>query len=294
MSHKPRKRSLSKTPTNDPTSTDRPSANIPIPNSPNADPSHGLSHLSLRICQCVQEKVFTTYEEVAEALVREELLVLTESGTPFPDITPPTKKVKRQELEDPIAQILKVKPKVEVDVSRHASTRDSAQEAYIKKLKRRVYDSLHVLKAMNIISRERSCSKSIKWEGLPSTTILDFERLSKEKEDMADIVKNKRERLMELLKRQVMRRNLRQRNTSTKTQSKSSAKDSSSQGDIQSVDKQSSPDVQCPLPFVVLTTSQKACLNFTLDKERTDVRINMNGHEYLMMDDETVLSSLEM
>ena len=148
---------------------------------------------------------------------------------------------------------------------------------------------------MNIVTRERSCSENIKWEGFPSTTpILEYGRLKKEHSDIGEAVEKKRERLMELIQRQIMRRNLRQRNNTKTTSSVGSS--SLQEGGVKptSIHEASSSDVQFPLPFVVLTTSQKAHLNITLDEERTDVRINMNGHDFLLTDDEMVLSSLEM
>lgn len=43
-----------------------------------------------------------------------------------------------------------------------------------KNIRRRVYDALNVLMAMDIISKEK---KEIQWKGLPSTSVEDIEQL---------------------------------------------------------------------------------------------------------------------
>jgi len=43
-----------------------------------------------------------------------------------------------------------------------------------KNIRRRVYDALNVLKAMDIISKDK---KEIQWKGLPKTSMNDIEEL---------------------------------------------------------------------------------------------------------------------
>jgi transcription factor Dp-1 len=78
----------------------------------------GLRHFSMKVCQKVEEKHVTSYNEVADELVRE-----------FVTMRP----------------------------------NDSAYDE--KNIRRRVYDALNVLMAMDIISKER---KEIRWKGLPN------------------------------------------------------------------------------------------------------------------------------
>ena len=90
--------------------------------------SKGLRHFSMRVCQKVEEKMNTTYNEVADELVKEYTQVKKEPG----------------------------------------------QKTYDEKnIRRRVYDALNVLMAMDIISKEK---KNIFWKGLPgcSTLLLCF------------------------------------------------------------------------------------------------------------------------
>ena len=47
-----------------------------------------------------------------------------------------------------------------------------------KNIRRRVYDALNVLMAMDIISKDK---KEIQWKGLPRTSINDIEELYQQK-----------------------------------------------------------------------------------------------------------------
>uniref|UniRef100_A0A8C5MRJ3 Transcription factor n=1 Tax=Leptobrachium leishanense TaxID=445787 RepID=A0A8C5MRJ3_9ANUR len=90
----------------------------------------GLRHFSMKVCEKVQTKGTTSYNEVADELVAE----FTSSAG-------------------------------------HLAT-DSAYDQ--KNIRRRVYDALNVLMAMNIISKEK---KEIKWIGLPSNSVQECENL---------------------------------------------------------------------------------------------------------------------
>jgi hypothetical protein len=56
-----------------------------------------------------------------------------------------------------------------------SSLYDKMQQQYDEKnIRRRVYDALNVLMAMDIISKDK---KEIQWKGLPQTSISDVEKL---------------------------------------------------------------------------------------------------------------------
>lgn len=80
-----------------------------------------MRHFALKVCEKVKEKGVTTYNEVADELVAEEL---------------------------------------------HMNSIDSAN-CDQKNIRRRVYDALNVLMAMEIISKDK---KEIRWIGLPSNS----------------------------------------------------------------------------------------------------------------------------
>ncbi|KRY93697.1 Transcription factor Dp-1, partial [Trichinella pseudospiralis] len=75
----------------------------------------------------------------------------------------------------------------------------SSQEQQIydqKNIRRRVYDALNVLMAMNIISKEK---KEIRWIGLPTSSLQECKRLEDEKARRAERIRDKREELYELM-----------------------------------------------------------------------------------------------
>merc|ERR1712029_1205775 len=84
----------------------------------------GLRRFSMKVCEKVQAKGSTSYNEVADELVNE--------------------------LTDP------------------RCTSPTDQQYDQKNIRRRVYDALNVLMAMNIISKEK---KEIRWLGLPTNSI---------------------------------------------------------------------------------------------------------------------------
>ena len=95
----------------------------------------GLRHFSMKVCEKVESKQRTTYNEVADELVAE--------------------------------------------FSKPDDPRFCADQAYDEKnIRRRVYDALNVLMAMNIITKEK---KEIMWKGLPATSESDVEHLREEK-----------------------------------------------------------------------------------------------------------------
>nr|XP_020826660.1 transcription factor Dp-2 isoform X8 [Phascolarctos cinereus] len=91
----------------------------------------GLRHFSMKVCEKVQRKGTTSYNEVADELVSE----FTNSNN-------------------------------------HLATDSQAYDQ--KNIRRRVYDALNVLMAMNIISKEK---KEIKWIGLPTNSAQECQNL---------------------------------------------------------------------------------------------------------------------
>ena len=65
-----------------------------------------------------------------------------------------------------------------------------------KNIRRRVYDALNVLMAMNIISKEK---KEIKWLGLPTNSLQECLNLVNEKKQRIDRVKQKTKQLQEII-----------------------------------------------------------------------------------------------
>ncbi|KZV57864.1 transcription factor-like protein DPB [Dorcoceras hygrometricum] len=78
-----------------------------------------------------------------------------------------------------------------------------------KNIRRRVYDALNVLMAMDIISKDK---KEIQWRGLPRTSLIDVEELKNERLGFRNRTGKKAAYLAELEEQYVGLQNLIQRN----------------------------------------------------------------------------------
>jgi len=138
-----------------------------------------------------------------------------------------------------------------------------------KNIRRRVYDALNVLMAMDIIQKDK---KAISWRGLPTSAHADLEMLSREREFRAQQIAQKREQLRELLIQQVCFRNLMSHN------------------------QQRPPDAAertIPLPFIVVNTHSSAVIQCNMSRELTDVAFEFS-QPFEINDDNTILKRLEM
>ncbi|WZY79963.1 hypothetical protein YC2023_026347 [Brassica napus] len=125
----------------------------------------GLRQFSLKVCEKVESKGRTTYNEVADELVAEFAL-------PNNDDTSP----------------------------------DQYDE---KNIRRRVYDALNVLMAMDIVSKYQ---KEILWRGLPRSSLSDIEELKAERLSLRSRIEKKTEYSQELEEQYVGLQNLIRRN----------------------------------------------------------------------------------
>jgi transcription factor Dp-1 len=182
----------------------------------------GLRHFSMKVFRKVEEKGNTTYNEVADELVRE--VIAERGGGKFDE----------------------------------------------KNIRRRVYDALNVLMAMDIISKDK---KDIRWKGLPSNVHHDLDMLQREGQFRRAEVERKRESLRELLVQQVCFRNLVQHNQARET----------------------APSVEekIPLPFIVVNTHSSAVIQCEMSPDRTDVMFDFSM-PFEINDDNTILKRLGM
>ncbi|GAX29124.1 transcription factor Dp-2 [Fistulifera solaris] len=139
-----------------------------------------------------------------------------------------------------------------------------------KNIRRRVYDALNVLMAMDIIVKDR---KDITWKGLPTSTAQDAEGMRRELAYRQQQIQKKRDALAELLVQQVCFRNLAQHNQKRVESSK--------------------PDNKIPLPFIVVNTSSSAVIQCNMSKDLTDVMFDFNM-PFEINDDNTILKRLGM
>lgn len=139
-----------------------------------------------------------------------------------------------------------------------------------KNIRRRVYDALNVLMAMDIIVKDK---KSITWKGLPTSASQDLEMLSREKEFRLQEVIRKRQALQELLIQQVCFRNLVEHNHSEGPPSERNTK--------------------IPLPFIVVNTHSSAVIQCNMSRDLTDVMFDFSA-PFEINDDNTILKRLGM
>jgi len=192
------------------------------------------------VCQKVEEKGTTTYNEVADELVK--------------------KVVAERHQEDPNGSFDQ------------------------KNIRRRVYDALNVLMAMDIISKQK---KEITWKGLPTAAKHDMDSMTKEIEYRQHQIAQKKEALKDLLTQQVCFRNLVQRNQQReKTSSSVSQQHSQSQS-------RGTPEEMIPLPFIVVNTNQSAVIQCDMSRDRTNVMFDFSL-PFEINDDNTILKKMHM
>jgi len=169
----------------------------------------GLRHFSMKVCEKVQAKGSTSYNEVADELVAE--------------------------LTDP------------------RCTSPTDQQYDQKNIRRRVYDALNVLMAMNIISKEK---KEIRWLGLPTNSVQEANNLELDKAKRMERIKAKTQQLQDLILQQIAFKNLVERNKEReKVEGGPPA-----------------PNSAIQLPFIIVNTSKNT---------EIDCRISDNKDEYL-------------
>jgi hypothetical protein len=125
----------------------------------------------MKVCEKVEQKGVTTYNEVADELVHEV------SATIF--------------LPNNVhAKFLPFLPQETFGNTSVSASYDQ------KNIRRRVYDALNVLMAMNIISKEK---KEIRWIGLPTNSVRECMELEKENQLRRERIEEKQQQLRDLI-----------------------------------------------------------------------------------------------
>jgi hypothetical protein len=219
----------------------------------------GLRHFSLKVCEKVEEKGTTTYNEVADELVKEFMSQRNAAAHAAND-----------DSEEDSSMVGGSSSK------KGSSGKNGTFDE--KNIRRRVYDALNVLMAMDIIYKEK---KEIRWNGLPSNINNDVESLQREKIRRLKDVQQKRDCLKELLLRHVCYSNLVQRNKEQRDQPQdSSTTDGNSNRKI-------------PVPFIVVNTSNTTVVQCEMGPDRTDVFFNFSK-PFEINDDKEILKRMGM
>lgn len=185
--------------------------------------SKGLRHLSLRVCQKVEQKGRTTYGEVADELVSE---ILGETG-------------------------------------------EDDQSFDEKNIRRRVYDALNVLLAMDMIMKDK---KEISWVGLPSHTQIGLDAIRVKKADKLECIKRKRERYHELCEQMCAYQRVIRRNT------------------------QSGPvaeEKRIYMPFIVVKTSKQNNIDCEVTEDYQEIFFNFSS-DFEILNDMEILKKMGM
>ncbi|GAV69623.1 E2F_TDP domain-containing protein/DP domain-containing protein [Cephalotus follicularis] len=189
----------------------------------------GLRQFSMKVCEKVESKGRTTYNEVADELVAE--------------------------FADP-----------------SSSVASPDQQQYDEKnIRRRVYDALNVLMAMDIISKDK---KEIQWKGLPRTSLNDIEELKTERHGLRNRTKKKAAYLQELEEQYVGLQNLIQRNEQLY-----------SSGDA--------PSGGVALPFILVQTRPHATVEVEISEDMQLVHFDFNSTPFELHDDNYVLKAMK-
>ncbi|XP_028773823.1 transcription factor-like protein DPB isoform X4 [Neltuma alba] len=189
----------------------------------------GLRQFSMKVCEKVESKGRTTYNEVADELVAE--------------------------FADPSSSI---------------SSPDQ-QQYDEKNIRRRVYDALNVLMAMDIISKDK---KEIQWKGLPRTSLNDIEELKTERLQLRNRIEKKAAYLQELEEQYIGLQNLIQRNE-------------------QLYGSGNAPSGGVSLPFILVQTRPHATVEVEISEDMQLVHFDFNSTPFELHDDNYVLKAMK-
>ncbi|KAJ1406677.1 Winged helix-like DNA-binding domain superfamily [Sesbania bispinosa] len=148
----------------------------------------------------------------------------------------------------------------------------SCQQQYDEKnIRRRVYDALNVLMAMDIISKDK---KEIQWKGLPRTSLNDIEELKTERLGLRNRIEKKAAYLQELEDQFVGLQNLIQRNE-------------------QLYSSGNPPSGGVSLPFILVQTRPHATVEVEISEDMQLVHFDFNSTPFELHDDNYVLKAMK-
>ncbi|XP_059985358.1 transcription factor Dp-1 isoform X8 [Lagenorhynchus albirostris] len=199
--------------------------------SPGKEPVFRPLTLVCRVCEKVQRKGTTSYNEVADELVAEFSAA-----------------------------------------DNHILPNESAYDQ--KNIRRRVYDALNVLMAMNIISKEK---KEIKWIGLPTNSAQECQNLEVERQRRLERIKQKQSQLQELILQQIAFKNLVQRNRQAEQQAS----------------RPPPANSVIHLPFIIVNTSKKTVIDCSISNDKFEYLFNFDN-TFEIHDDIEVLKRMGM
>ncbi|VDK54301.1 unnamed protein product [Anisakis simplex] len=149
---------------------------------------------------------------------------------------------------------------------------DSEKQQYdVKNIRRRVYDALNVLMAMNIIEKEK---KEIRWVGLPTSSFQECRRLEEEKEKRHERIRQKAEQLQELIIQLVAHKSLVERNR-----------------ERERTEGRPAENTVLYLPYIVVNTEKKTMIDCAISHDKSEYLFNFD-QPFEIHDDIEVLKRL--
>lgn len=155
------------------------------------------------------------------------------------------------------------------DPHRHLCPTDQAYDQ--KNIRRRVYDALNVLMAMNIISKEK---KEIKWLGLPTNSAQEYQNLEKEKQKKIEKIRLKTQHLQDLIIQQIAFKNLAARNREAERQMKCPP-----------------PTNKIKLPFILINTHKDTVIDCSISPDKKEYKFCFSD-VFQISDDTEVLKKM--
>uniref|UniRef100_A0A1D1Y1R9 Transcription factor-like protein DPB n=1 Tax=Anthurium amnicola TaxID=1678845 RepID=A0A1D1Y1R9_9ARAE len=236
----------------------------------------GLRQFSMKVCEKVQSKGRTTYNEVRCKAVSVD--PLPSSGQPRKFISPDSGKYQLEfttsprKMWTPWEAWHKVADELVAEFADPGSSLASPdQQQYDEKnIRRRVYDALNVLMAMDIISKDK---KEIQWKGLPRTSLNDIEELKAERVALRNRIEKKSAYLQELEEQYVGLQNLVERNE-------------------QLYNSGIAPSGGVALPFILVQTRPHATVEVEISEDMQLVHFDFNSTPFKLHDDTYVLKAM--
>jgi len=142
-----------------------------------------------------------------------------------------------------------------------------------KNIRRRVYDALNVLMAMNIIYKDK---KDIHWVGLPTNSAQEVQALQSEKIRREQSIAKKTNQLQELIIQQIAFRSLVERNKK-----------------LEDVSGPPNDNSSIQLPFIIVNTSKKTVIDCSISNDKYEYLFNFNN-TFEIHDDIEVLKRMGM
>lgn len=245
----------------------------------------------MKVCEKVQQKGTTTYNDVAEELVREMAEEARAEAAAVAAAQPyqmALSSSSSSETTSPVATSTPVTTVQSSSSSGNSSTgtgsvkrgaaggkrggkagNASSEE---KNIRRRVYDALNVLMALKIISKDR---KQIHWRGYPINYQREYERLMNIKREKMAAIDLKARHLQELGRQQNASRHLFLRN--------------STHPEYTNLDD----SCKVMLPFIIVHTGTETVIECEMDEDGTDVFFNFSL-PFEIHDDNEILYRLKL